>query len=139
MEQISLDRVRAAVTEVLQDVPVIAAAYAYGSRTSGRVLPLSDLDLAFVLVPDASRDDPLLAERLAARIASALGTSVEVDAHVAEDLPLPVQGRIVTTGVLLFERDPARRVEFETSTRRLYFDFLPLLERDARAGLRSRG
>ncbi len=139
MEQISLDRVRAAVTEVLQDVPVIAAAYAYGSRTSGRVLPLSDLDLAFVLVPDASRDDPLLAERLAARIASALGTAVEVDAHVAEDLPLPVQGRIVTTGVLLFERDPARRVEFETSTRRLYFDFLPLLERDARAGLRSRG
>ncbi len=118
---------------------MIAAAYAYGSRTSGRVLPLSDLDLAFVLVPDASRDDPLLAERLAARIASALGTSVEVDAHVAEDLPLPVQGRIVTTGVLLFERDPARRVEFETSTRRLYFDFLPLLERDARAGLRSRG
>ncbi len=139
MEQISLNRVRAVVAEVLQNVPVIAAAYAYGSRTSGRALPLSDLDLAFVLVPDASRDDPLLAERLAARIASALSTSVEIDAHVAEDLPLPIQGRIVTTGVLLFERDPARRVEFETSTRRLYFDFLPLLERDARAGLRSRG
>jgi hypothetical protein len=52
-----------------------------------------------------------------------------------EHQPLPVQGRVVTTGVLLFEREPVRRMAFETMTRRLYFDFLPFIERDARIAL----
>ena len=99
----------------------------------------SDLDLGFVLVRDAARDDPLLAERLAARIATALGTAVEIDAHIAEDVPLPVRGRMVTESVLIYDPDPARHVALETDTRRLYFDFLPLLERDAREGLRAGG
>lgn len=65
--------------------------------------------------------------------------AVEIDTHIVEALPLAVLGRVVTAGVLLFERDARRRVEFETSTRRLYFDFLPFLERDAREALRSGG
>lgn len=138
MEKIELERVSQALNGILRDVPEVAAAYAYGSRVRGRALPLSDLDLAFVLAADAERDDPLLAERLSARLASELGVSVEIDAHVAQDLPLPVRGRVVTDGILVYERDPVRRVEFETSTRRLYFDFLPLLERDAREGIRAR-
>jgi predicted nucleotidyltransferase len=139
METLTIDRLRAAVTEVLKESPEVAAAYLYGSQARGSTQPLSDIDLAFVLREDFRPKDPLIAERLAARIASTLRTPVEVDAHVAEDLPLPVRGRVVTTGILLYERDPARRVDFETSTRRLYFDFLPLLERDAREGLLARG
>lgn len=139
MQQMPLDRIRAAVAEVLEAVPEVAAAYLYGSRARGAELPLSDLDLAFVLRRDARPNDPLLAERLAARIATSLGVPVEVDAHVADDLPLPVRGRVVTSGLLVFERDPVRRVDFETSTRRLYFDFLPLFERDAREGLLALG
>lgn len=134
-----LDRLRETARRVLREVPEVAAAYAYGSRVGRRALPLSDLDLAFVLTADARRDDPLLAERLAAQLASELGTSIEIDAHIAEDLPLPVRGRIVTEGILIYERDAVRRVEFETATRRLYFDFLPFLERDAREGIRARG
>lgn len=139
MEDIPLDRLRSVVAAVLEDAPAVAAVYAYGSRISGRALPLSDLDLAFVLTGGAPRRDPLFAERVAARIASELRTGVEVDAHVADDLPLPVRGRIVTQGILVFERDPARRVDFETTTRRQYFDFLPLLDRDARIALRAGG
>lgn len=139
MSEITVDRLRAAAGEVLRDVPEVAAAYAYGSRIRGRALPLSDLDFAVVLATVAHRVDPLLAERISSRIATRLGSPVEIDAHVADDLPLPVRGRVVTTGVLVYERDPVRRVEFETATRRLYFDFLPLLERDARDGIRSGG
>ena len=139
MAEVTVDRLRAVAGAVLRDVPEVAAAYAYGSRIRGRPLPLSDQDLAVVLAAPARRADPLLAERVAARIATALGSAVEIDAHVADDLPLPVRGRVVTTGVLIYERDAVRRVEFETATRRLYFDFLPLLERDAREGIRSRG
>jgi hypothetical protein len=46
---------------------------------------------------------------------------------------------VVTEGILLYEADPSARVEFETSTRRRYFDFLPFLERDAREGLLAGG
>ena len=138
MTEISLDRLRTAVSAVVRDVPEVAAVYAYGSRTSGRPLPHSDLDLAFVLA-GAPPPDPLLAERLSARIAVELRTGIEIDGHLAEHLPLPVRGRVVTTGVLLFERDPVRRVGFETTTRRLYFDFLPFIERDARIVLGARG
>jgi len=138
MDEIALDRLRAVLANVLQDAPAVAAVYAYGSRISGRPLPSSDLDLAFVLAPGTPRT-PLLAEELAARIASALRTSVEVDGHVATDLPLPVRGRVVTQGKLVFEHDPVVRTEFETTTRREYFDFLPFLERDAQAVLRAGG
>jgi hypothetical protein len=79
------------------------------------------------------------AERISALLASELRSGAEVDAHLSTRLPLPVLGRVVTHGVLLFERNPARRVEFETSVRRLYFDFLPFLERDAREGIRAGG
>lgn len=139
MSQMTLDRLRSAVSAALRDVPHVAAVYAYGSRISGRPLPQSDLDLAIVLTGDAPRDEPLFAERLAVRIAAELKNGVELDAHVADDLPLPVRGRIVTQGILVFERDPVCRVAFETATRRLYFDFLPLLERDARTALRAGG
>jgi len=135
----SLERIRKAVSRAVTGVPEIAAVYLYGSQVSGNALPISDVDLALVLSVDAIPDDPLLAERVAIRVAEELETSLEVDAHVVDRLPLAVLGRVVTTGILLFERNPSRRVEFETSTRRLYFDFLPFLERDAREGLRSGG
>jgi predicted nucleotidyltransferase len=137
--QVSLDQVRAVLAETLKDEPLVAAAYAYGSQVAGRPSLLSDLDVAFVLVAGAKRDDPLFAERLASGLAVALDSAVEIDANVVDDLPLPVLGRVVTEGILLYESDPVRRVEFETSTRRLYFDFLPFLERDAREGLKARG
>jgi predicted nucleotidyltransferase len=135
----SLERIRKALSRAVTAVSEIAAVYLYGSQVSGNALPSSDIDLALVLSVDSVPDDPLFAERVASRVAEELETSLEVDAHVVDTLPLAVLGRIVTTGVLLFERDASRRVEFETSTRRLYFDFLPFLERDAREALRSGG
>ena len=137
--EMSVDRIRAAVAEVAGGLPDVAAVYLYGSRVHGGTLPLSDIDLAVLLVDGDGERDPLFAESFAARVSVALRSGVEVDAHLVSQLPLPVLGRVVTDGYLIYESDASRRVEFETSTRRLYFDFLPLLERDAREGLTSRG
>lgn len=95
MDGPSLDRLRTPLARVLDDQPAVAAAYAYGSRVHGRPHPLSDLDLAIVLSEVDAPDDPLLAERLAARIATELGTRVEIDVHLARDLPFGVRGRAV--------------------------------------------
>lgn len=137
--EVTLDQIRRAVRRAVAGIPEVAALYLYGSQVTGKALPLSDIDLAVVLSADGPADDPLLAERVAVRVAQELETSIEIDTHIVEALPLAVLGRVVTAGVLLFERDARRRVEFETSTRRLYFDFLPFLERDAREALRSGG
>lgn len=134
-----MKQLQPAIATALRDIPEVAAVYAYGSRISGRPLPVSDLDLALVLSGDRRPADPLFAERVAGRIATSWPGGPDPDVHLADDLPLPVRGRVVTQGVLVFERDPGRRVEFETATRRLYFDFLPLLERDARTALRAGG
>jgi hypothetical protein len=54
-----------------------------------------------------------------------------------EELPLVVQGRILTEGRLVRSSDDVRRVRFETAVRMLYFDFLPFHARDVEEGLRS--
>lgn len=135
--ELPIERIAAAVARAVEGVRGIAAVYLYGSKLVGRVSRLSDIDLALVLAGDS--EDPLFAKRVAALVSEELGGDVEIDGHVAADLPLPVRGRVVTQSRLIYERDPSLHVEFETATRRLYFDFLPLLERDAREGLRAGG
>lgn len=139
MNDIEMDELRGAVRRAVKDFPGVAAVYVYGSRATGRHTPSSDLDLAILPGADAAPTDPLLAERLGSRVAAELGGAFEPDAHLTDDLPLPVLGRVLTTGVLVHDADPPRRVVFETSTRSLYFDFAPLLERDAREGIISGG
>lgn len=137
---LTIDVVREAALDVLSECVEVSAAYAFGSRVTGSFRPSSDLDIAFVLSDvGESTDDPLLPERLAARMATRLATPIEIDGHLAARLPLNVRGRVVTEGILLYDSNPVRRVEFETHTRRLYFDFLPFIERDAREAFLSGG
>lgn len=127
----SIEELHATVSAVAGEVPELAAVYLYGSRAAGTDAAGSDMDLALVLTAGAE-PGPLFAETIASRVGERLAFTLEVDAHRVDHLPLPVLGRVVTEGVLLFERDASRRVEFETSTRRLYFDFQPFMERDIR-------
>jgi hypothetical protein len=48
-----------------------------------------------------------------------------MDVRGVNQAPLLVQARIVQQGVLIYERDRARRVAVEVMTRKLYFDFAP--------------
>jgi len=106
----------------------ITLAYLYGSAASGAATPLSDVDIAFVV-----SDESALARRfeleadLAARLA-AQGIS-NIDVRLVNDAPLMLRGAIVTQGVLVYAADDRRRIEFESFTRRLYFDYLPVARR----------
>jgi hypothetical protein len=39
-----------------------------------------------------------------------------------------ILGKIITEGVLIYSRDEVVRVDFETSVRSAYFDFLPVIQ-----------
>ena len=86
-------------------------AYLHGSQVSGTASPESDLDVA------AWFDRPVDS------------WSVEVpdgvDLLVLDTAPLELAGRVALHGRLLLEVDPAERVAWEATTRKIYLDELP--------------
>jgi len=107
--------------ELLQEVAAVLRehgavfAYLHGSRSRGDHRDDSDVDVAawWGARPPAPFD-VLLPPR--------------VDLLVLDDTALVLAGRVATEGTLLFETDPAARVRWEATTRKIYFDELPRLK-----------
>jgi len=59
-------------------------------------------------------------------------SSRHVDLLVLDGAPLELAGRVATQGRLLFDDDPSARVEWEATTRKIWFDERPRTERAAR-------
>lgn len=104
----------------------VAAAYVYGSTARGRATPLSDVDVALLYAADVT--DARRRRRVASRVAAALAEETgakRVEIRDIEDLPLAVQGEVLSGGVRACSTDDVRRVRFETDVRQRYLDFLP--------------
>lgn len=118
-------RLRERLPAVLADEPV-QLAYLYGSTVTGLATPLSDVDVALV-AGQALR--PLVRLKLILRLQVVLADCCDIpnaDVRLIDGAPLVFRGRVLTDGVLVYARDEAFRVEFETTTRMLYFDYLPI-------------
>ena len=91
----------------------------HGSRARGDHRPDSDLDVAawWAAEPPASFEVDL---------------PDDVDLLVLNTAPLEVAGRIAVDDVVLFDDDPPARVRWVATTRKIYFDELPRLERARR-------
>jgi predicted nucleotidyltransferase len=91
-------------------------AFVYGSRARRTHRPNSDLDVATYWGADAPPPfEVLLPSR--------------VDLLVLDTAPLELAGRVAVDGVLLFDDDPAARVHWVATTRKIYFDELPRITR----------
>lgn len=55
-----------------------------------------------------------------------------VDLTVLNTAPLELAGRIAARGKVLFDDDPTQRVRWQATTRKIYFDELPRLQRSHR-------
>lgn len=131
------DRVASATQSALRPHPGVAAAYLYGSVARGRFTSISDVDVAILFLPDIDFDGR---RSIASRIAGDLSRAIpgaQLDVRDLDELPLAVQGRVLTEGRLLVSNDEPRRVRFEVAVRQRYFDFLPIQERLAAEGLRA--
>ena len=114
--------------EIFGNSPVLFA-YLYGSYATGLVHPFSDLDIG-IYVEEISPNQYLKLElSLALEIDQKMGGGVASEVRIMNALPLVVIGRIITEGILVFSRNDIVRVDFETSVRSAYFDFLPVLRR----------
>lgn len=93
--------------------------FVFGSRARGDAGPDSDLDVAawWASSPPLSHD-VLLPEG--------------VDLLVLNDAPLELAGRVALEGTLLFDDDPVQRVRWLATTRKIYSDELPRMQRSHR-------
>ena len=108
--------------------PVLFA-YLYGSYATGIVHPYSDLDIGIYIenLQDSKHLEFELS--LSLELDNLLKTEVASDIRIINKLPLVILGNIVTEGALIYSRDKILRVDFETSVRSAYFDFLPVIHR----------
>ena len=123
-------RVKSFLMTVAPDIcgkPPILFAYLYGSYARGFVHPFSDLDIA-IYIEKIPCDEYLELElSLSLEIDNKIGHGVTSEVRIINALPLVITGNIITEGVLIFSRSEIIRVDFETSIRSAYFDFLPII------------
>ncbi len=91
-------------------------AFLHGSRAAGTHRPDSDVDVAAWWGTDAPQSFEL-------------DLPDGVDLLVLDHAPLELAGRVAVDGVLLFDDDPPGRVRWEATTRKIYFDEQPRLQR----------
>jgi predicted nucleotidyltransferase len=121
-------KLRAAAPIVFAGTPVLFA-YLYGSYVKALSHPHSDLDVGIYIEDREIKACLDLELSLALRLDERLDHHVQSDVRTLNHLPLSVKGRILLEARLIYSRDEAQRVAFETRVRSAYFDFLPVIRR----------
>lgn len=122
--------------EIFNHHPVLFA-YLYGSYATGLVHTFSDLDIGIYVEKNIGKESLEIELSLALEIDERLDRVVSSEVRIINHLPLIVLGKIITEGILIFSKKEAARVDFETSVRSAYFDFLPVIKSYQNAYLKS--
>ena len=118
-----------AIVAQLSRYPEIAATYLFGSAARGELRAESDVDLGLVLRDrrTVARDCYRMLGDLANRLEGAVGGRA-LDLVVLDAQGPIFRHRVVSSGRMIYEADLDRRIDFESETYSLYFDFLPTYE-----------
>lgn len=102
----------AVLDEVIEQLRAAGARFAFlhGSRVEGRHREGSDVDVAAWFGDKADV------------VAVRAGLPAGVDLLVLDDAPLELAGRVAMDGRLLCEDDPALRLEWQATTRKIFLD-----------------
>jgi predicted nucleotidyltransferase len=107
----------------------ILAAYAFGSRVSGRPRPASDLDVGYYLEGYQRGETLSIAEEM--QLATELSRAADLDIDLCNlaDASLEFRGRVLEEGIRIFEGDPVARVALERELLGRYHDYKPVFQR----------
>jgi len=114
--------------DIFKDYPYIASAYLFGSHALGKIGPMSDVDIAILLMDNAPKGRELIHEEdyLAYRIADALQAK-EVDLIELNRQGLIFVHNVLRTGKLIYDANPDFRIRFVAKAISDYCDFEPTL------------
>jgi len=128
MEPTSREELVAAIKGALAPVfekmaDKIVAAYLFGSIANGRIGPASDIDIAVLLTGVGREGGGEIRASLYADFCRNLKRN-DVDVVILNSARnLFLKDEVVRHGVLLYDRDPAYRQEFEVSVMHDFIDF----------------
>ncbi|NOY70673.1 MAG: hypothetical protein GXP53_14500 [Deltaproteobacteria bacterium] len=114
-------------TDIFKTSPVLFA-NVYGSVAIDQAHLFSDLDIGIYVPKLSIREKMDLEMSLSLTIDKQLKGMFQSDVRVMNDLPFAVTGQILKEGILIYCRDDEARIDYETSTRMAYFDFLPVIQ-----------
>jgi predicted nucleotidyltransferase len=120
----TVQRLREALPGIVADLTGVSLVYLFGSRKEGQIGPLSDYDLG-VLVERGDRESEIQAQ-LAHKLARGLQTD-RLDVLLLNRAPIELAHAVVAQGEVLYQRDAATRVEYESDVLSRYGDYLPVL------------
>lgn len=129
-------RLRAAAKRLFPTRSVLAA-YAFGSRVSGKPRPDSDLDVGYYLrgYREHSRLSLKNEMLLAADLTAAVG--VRVDLRDLAEAPLELRGRVLEEGVRIYSGEDAERVGLERDLLGRYHDYKAIFQEMHQIRLRN--
>lgn len=111
----------------------VEAVYLYGSLVRGRLRADSDIDIALLVaygIDDMEKLEVIAKiEAIFTSLLKEMGFQQEVsilDLH-GRYLSVELQYKVVTEGIPVYTKDLLKRLEFENSVKREYFDFSPYL------------
>jgi predicted nucleotidyltransferase len=116
------------VSRICAARPEVAAAYIFGSVAQGRTRPDSDIDIAVLL---ADRFPPGRALDMRLTLAGQLGAGLrrdDVQLVLLNEVPPLLAQRVLSQGILVFERSREARVRFQVRTASRYADLVPTME-----------
>ena len=125
----ALSRAGRVVARVCSRRREIQAAYIFGSVAQGRTRPDSDIDIAVLLTRPLTGDRAL---RYRLDLTVALGAALhrdDVQLVMLNEAPSLLAHRVLSRGVLVFERSRAARTRFQVETARRHADMVPAIER----------
>ncbi len=132
MIDVRIEKIQSDLLTLAPDIfgkhPVLFA-YLYGSYATGLVHPFSDLDIGIYVNKISHRKYLDLELSLSLEIDEKFESGISSEVRIMNGLPLMIKGNIITEGVLIFSGNETIRVDFETSIRDAYFDFLPIIRR----------
>ncbi|NPV87173.1 MAG: nucleotidyltransferase domain-containing protein [Anaerolineae bacterium] len=109
---------------LLKDLPAIGLVYLFGSQVGGFTGPMSDYD--FGILVDSTADEEQVRAQFAHRLSGLLQTD-RVDVVLLRHAPVELAYHIIAQGRLLYERNIAERVEFESGVLNRHGDYIPVL------------
>ena len=121
MDAALLERLRHAAQRAFSDTDVLFA-YVFGSVAVRRGRSDSDVDVAVYLQSLDPRRRLDLTLDVGGRLVAASGIA-DVDLLILNVAPLRLQGRVIQQRVVIYSRDEATRVAYESRTLREFFDF----------------
>ncbi len=114
-----MKEIRNEIPRVFREFPEVIFGYIFGSMAGGSEGPISDIDIAVYMDP-YSHETYI---RLHTALARALKRS-DIDLVVLNNTKnLILLEEIITKGVLLYDKDPSRRIEYEALTLHRAIDF----------------